>query len=65
MAVESEEQPIEFGFNEHFEYRSGTMDNGIIDGRNSRSRTDTPGVFSVSLSIDYKCITLRQAFSVS
>ena len=65
MAVESEEKPIEFGFNEHFEYRSGTMDNGIIDGRNSRSRTDTPGVFSVSLSIDYKCITLRQAFCVS
>ena len=57
MAADGEEQLVELEFEGHLEYRSGTMDNAIIDGRNSvsRSLTDT-GVFSVSLSDDHNCI---------
>ena len=51
MAVYGEEQLVEFGSNERVEYRSGTMDNAVIDGRNPVT-TATPGVFSVSLSHD-------------
>lgn len=59
MAADGEEEElIELGFDGHFEHRSGTMDNAIIDGRNSVSRSLTEtGVFSVSLSNDHKCIS--------
>ena len=42
MAVDGEEQIVEFGFDECFEYRASTLDSAIIDGRNSASN------FSVS-----------------
>ena len=47
MAVDGEEQLVELGFDECFEYRAGTLDSAIIDGRNPA--TTVTSNFSVSL----------------
>ena len=51
MAIDGEDQRVEFGVSKYFEYRCNTIDHGIIDGRNT-VRTATPDVFSVSLPTD-------------
>ena len=48
MAADGEEQLVEFGFDECFEYRASTLDNAIIDGKNSATTIATN--FSVSLA---------------